>query len=133
MNIRIFCFADGILENYSHSFCPNHVIDDHSHLPACQQHDVFQMPLCRKQGLGRERSISCWSSRNACVESRCDITGADRPYEKLRKALRADVDEAAWSSIYSNLSRPFPKPQTGKIAVKVINHYGDEVLKVYSV
>jgi adenine-specific DNA-methyltransferase len=51
----------------------------------------------------------------------------------LRKALRADVDEAAWSSIYSNLSRPFPKPQTGKIAVKVINHYGDEVLKVYSV
>ena len=61
------------------------------------------------------------------------FTGADRPYEKLRKALRADVDEAAWSSIYSNLSRPFPKPQTGKIAVKVINHYGDEVLKVYSV
>jgi adenine-specific DNA-methyltransferase len=61
------------------------------------------------------------------------FTGADHPYEKLRKALRADVDEAAWSSIYSTVSRPFPKPQTGKIAVKVINHYGDEVLNVYSV
>ncbi len=61
------------------------------------------------------------------------FTGADQPYERLRKALRADVDEAAWSSLYSTVSRPFEKPKTGKIAVKVINHYGDEVLKVYGV
>jgi adenine-specific DNA-methyltransferase len=57
--------------------------------------------------------------------------GADEPYEKLKKALKADVDETAWSSIYSTKSRPFDTPKTGKIAVKVINHYGDEVLKVY--
>ena len=62
-----------------------------------------------------------------------DIACADQPYEKLKRALKANVDEAAWSAIYSTTSRPFPKPKTGKIAVKVINHYGDEVLKVFGV
>jgi adenine-specific DNA-methyltransferase len=59
------------------------------------------------------------------------FTGADQPYDKLKRALRAEVDEAAWSALYSTTSYPFEKPQTGKIAVKVINHYGDEVLRVY--
>ncbi len=61
------------------------------------------------------------------------FTGADEPYEKLKRALRAEIDEAAWSSLYSTKSRPFDKPETGRIAVKVINHYGDEVLKVFEV
>jgi adenine-specific DNA-methyltransferase len=61
------------------------------------------------------------------------FTGADEPYEKLKRALRAEIDEAAWSTLYSTTSRPFPKPESGKIAVKVINHYGDEVLKVFEV
>ncbi|MGQ0715291.1 MAG: site-specific DNA-methyltransferase [Gemmatimonadaceae bacterium] len=61
------------------------------------------------------------------------FTGADEPYEKLQRALRADIDEAAWQSLYSTVSRPFERPETGKIAVKVINHYGDEVLKVIDV
>jgi adenine-specific DNA-methyltransferase len=56
--------------------------------------------------------------------------GADDPYGKLKRVLKAEIDEAAWSSLYSTVSRPFPKPTTGKMAVKVINHYGDEVLKV---
>jgi adenine-specific DNA-methyltransferase len=60
------------------------------------------------------------------------FTGADEPYEKLKRALRAEVDEAAWSSLYTTTSRPFDKPASGRIAVKVINHYGDEVLKVFS-
>ena len=55
------------------------------------------------------------------------------PYEKLQRALRAQIDEAAWSSLYATVSRPFDAPSTGKIAVKVINHYGDEVLRVYEV
>jgi len=59
------------------------------------------------------------------------FTGADEPYEKLKRALRAEIDEAAWSALYSTKSRPFDAPKTGKIAVKVINHYGDEVLKVF--
>ena len=61
------------------------------------------------------------------------FTGAGDPYDKLKRALRAEIDEAAWSSLYSTVSRPFDKPETGKIAVKVINHYGDEVLKVFTV
>jgi adenine-specific DNA-methyltransferase len=66
------------------------------------------------------------------------FTGADEPYEKLKKALRAEIDEAAWASIYSTVSRPFPRPQSRdkkppQIAVKVINHYGDEVMKVFKI
>jgi len=60
------------------------------------------------------------------------FTGADEPYEKLKRALRTEIDEAAWSTLYSTVSRPFAQPETGKIAVKVINHYGDEVLKVFA-
>ena len=59
--------------------------------------------------------------------------GGDEPYEKLKKALRADIDEAEWAKLYSTRSLPFDAPTKGKIAVKVINHYGDEVLKVYLV
>jgi len=46
---------------------------------------------------------------------------------------RADIDESAWAKLYSTTSRYFDVPKTGKIAVKVINHYGDEVFKVFDV
>ncbi len=61
------------------------------------------------------------------------FTGAEEPYDKLKRALRAEVDEAAWAALYRTVSRPFARPESGKIAVKVINHYGDEVLKVFGV
>ncbi|RKZ83929.1 MAG: site-specific DNA-methyltransferase [Candidatus Parabeggiatoa sp. nov. 1] len=61
------------------------------------------------------------------------FTGAGDPYQKLKSVLKAEIDEAAWAEIYATKSRPFEKPATGKIAVKVINHYGDEVLKVFGV
>jgi adenine-specific DNA-methyltransferase len=61
------------------------------------------------------------------------FTGADEPYDKLKRALKAEIDESAWSSLYSTTSRPFPTPASGQIAVKVINHYGDGVLKVFDV
>jgi adenine-specific DNA-methyltransferase len=61
------------------------------------------------------------------------FTGADQPYDKLKRALKAEIDESAWAGLYSTTSRPFTRPDTGKIAVKVINHYGDEVLKVFEV
>ncbi len=63
----------------------------------------------------------------------CYFTGGNDPYARLKRALQADIDEVAWASLYSTRSRPFDPPQTGKIAVKVINHYGDEVLQVYDV
>jgi len=59
------------------------------------------------------------------------FTGADDPYDKLRRALRADISDEAWATVNSTVSRPFPRPKSGKIAIKVINHYGDEVMKVY--
>ena len=55
------------------------------------------------------------------------------PYDKLKKALRAEIDEVEWSKLYGATSQPFAAPKSGKIAVKVINHFGDEVLKVYPV
>jgi adenine-specific DNA-methyltransferase len=61
----------------------------------------------------------------------CYFTGGQDPYARLKKALKADIDEDAWATLYQTTSRPFPKPATGKVAVKVINDYGDEVVKVY--
>ena len=59
------------------------------------------------------------------------FSGANDPYKRLRSALKADIDKAAWETLYRTRSRPFKPPETGKIAIKVINHHGDEVLKVY--
>jgi adenine-specific DNA-methyltransferase len=59
--------------------------------------------------------------------------GANDPYKALKTTLKAEIDEEAWASLNSDVSRPFPKPASGRIAVKVINHLGDEVMKVFSV
>jgi adenine-specific DNA-methyltransferase len=63
----------------------------------------------------------------------CYFTGGNDPYAKLRRALRAEIDESAWEALYRTESLPFPPPATGRIAVKVINDYGDEVVKVIAV
>ncbi|MFE5670930.1 site-specific DNA-methyltransferase [Agromyces sp. NPDC056523] len=63
----------------------------------------------------------------------CYFTGGNDPYKKLKTALNAEIDADAWASLYSDVSKPFDKPTTGKIAVKVINDYGDEVMKVIEV
>ncbi|MEG3903391.1 site-specific DNA-methyltransferase [Microcoleus sp. B4-C5] len=85
--------------------------------------------------------IACWFidtdyNEESFFVRHAYFTGANQPYEKLKRALKAEIDEDAWSQIYSTTSRPFDPPKgkngkPGKIAVKVINHYGDEVLKVY--
>ncbi len=59
--------------------------------------------------------------------------GANDPYKALKTTLKAEIDEEAWGSLYSDVSRPFAKPKSGRIAVKVINHLGDEVMKVFGV
>ena len=58
---------------------------------------------------------------------------ANDPYKALKATLRAEIDEAAWSTLNSDTSRPFDKSSSGRIAVKVINNLGDEVLKVFKV
>ncbi len=59
--------------------------------------------------------------------------GANDPYKSLKTALQAEIDEDAWATLYSDTSRPFERPESGRIAVKVINHFGDEVMKVFGV
>jgi len=63
----------------------------------------------------------------------CYFTGGGDPYKRLKKTLKAEIDLDAWASLNSTVSRPFPKPSEGRIAVKVINDYGDEVMKVFEV
>lgn len=93
----------------------------------------------RSSGSGDpEHDIAAWFidtnySGEAFFVTHAYFLGADKPYEKLRKALKADINETAWDELYSTVSRPFPKPKTGKIAIKVINHYGDEVMRVVEI
>ncbi len=83
-------------------------------------------------------SIACWFvDTNYDHESffvrHAYFLGANDPYKSLKTTLKAEIDEDAWASLHSDLSRPFPAPETGHIAVKVINHLGDEVMKVFRV
>jgi adenine-specific DNA-methyltransferase len=55
------------------------------------------------------------------------------PYDALKRALKAEIDETAWAELNSTISRPFPRPERRRICVKVINHFGDEVQKVFFV
>lgn len=87
---------------------------------------------------GGTDDIACWFidtnyDEESFVVEHAYFVGADKPYEKLKKALKAEIDEELWERLYTNRSRPFRKSKTGKIAVKVINHYGDEVMKVVAV
>jgi adenine-specific DNA-methyltransferase len=63
----------------------------------------------------------------------CYFLGANDPYKALKTTLKAEINQDAWDSLNSDISRPFSKPKSGRIAVKVINHLGDEVMKVFSV
>jgi len=59
--------------------------------------------------------------------------GANDPYKQLKTSLKAEIDQEAWATLYRDTSRPFERPSTGRFAVKVINHFGDEVMKVFGV
>ena len=82
--------------------------------------------------------IACWFidtsyDGNSFFVRHAYFTGAGDPYKALKTALKADIDEETWARVYSTISRPFDVPATGQIAIKVINHYGDEVMRVYEV
>ena len=87
---------------------------------------------------GGPDDIACWfidtnySDESFCVRH-AYFLGANDPYGALKRTLKTEIDEAAWQSLHSAISRPFPKPRTGKIAIKVINHLGDEVMKVFRI
>ena len=61
------------------------------------------------------------------------VLGQNDPYTTIKTSLKSEIDQEAWESLNSDTSVPFAKPSTGRIAVKVINHLGDEVMTVYRV
>lgn len=82
--------------------------------------------------------IACWFidtdyNEESFFVRHAYFLGANDPYNALKRTLKAEIDEDAWATLHSDTSRPFNKPKSGRIAVKVINHLGDEVMKVFRV
>lgn len=82
--------------------------------------------------------IACWFvdtdyNQESFFVRHAYFLGANDPYKALKTTLKAEIDPEAWASLNSDTSRPFKKPKSGRIAVKVINHLGDEVMKVFRV
>src|SRR5688500_6982649 len=82
--------------------------------------------------------IACWFidtdyNEESFFVRHAYFLGANDPYGALKTTLRAEIDEDAWATLHSDTSRPFDKPRSGRIAIKVINHLGDEVMKVFRV
>jgi len=82
--------------------------------------------------------IACWFidtdyNEESFFVRHAYFLGANDPYKALKTTLKAEINEDAWATLNSDTSRPFDKPQSGRIAVKVINHLGDEVMKVFRV
>ena len=82
--------------------------------------------------------IACWFidtdyNEESFFVRHAYFLGANDPYKALKTTLKAEIDADAWESLHSDVSRPFDRPESGRIAVKVINHLGDEVMKVFRV
>jgi adenine-specific DNA-methyltransferase len=82
--------------------------------------------------------IACWFidtdyNEESFFVRHAYFLGANDPYSALKTTLKAEINEEAWATLNSDTSRPFEKPKNGRIAVKVINHLGDEVMKVFRV
>ena len=80
--------------------------------------------------------IACWFidtdyNEESFFVRHAYFLGANDPYKALKTTLKAEIDPDAWATLNSDTSRPFDRPQSGRIAVKVINHLGDEVMKVF--
>ena len=94
-------------------------------------------------GTGEVRSdaadgIACWFvdtdyNQESFFVRHAYFLGASDPYKSLKTTLKAEIEPDAWATLYSDTSRPFAKPKSGRIAVKVINHLGDEVMKVFRI
>jgi adenine-specific DNA-methyltransferase len=99
--------------------------------------DVFHPNTGEVRSDGPE-GIACWFidtdyNEESFFVRHAYFLGANDPYSALKTTLKAEINEEAWSTLHSAISRPFPKPASGRIAVKVINHLGDEVMKVFKV
>jgi adenine-specific DNA-methyltransferase len=99
--------------------------------------DVFHPNTGEVRSDGAE-GIACWFidtdyNEESFYVRQAYFLGANDPYKALKTTLKAEINEEAWATLNSDTSRPFDKPKSGRIAVKVINHLGDEVMKVFRV
>jgi adenine-specific DNA-methyltransferase len=99
--------------------------------------DVFHPNTGEVRSDGAE-GIACWFidtdyNEESFFVRHAYFLGANDPYKALKTTLKAEINQDAWDSLNSDISRPFNKPKAGRIAVKVINHLGDEVMKVFRV
>lgn len=99
--------------------------------------DVFHPNTGEVRSDGAD-GIACWFidtdyNEESFFVRHAYFLGANDPYKALKTTLKAEINEEAWATLNSDTSRPFDKPKSGRIAVKVINHLGDEVMKVFRV
>ncbi len=99
--------------------------------------DVFH-PQTGEVRSDSAEGIACWFidtdyNEESFFVRHAYFLGANDPYSALKTTLKAEINEEAWATLNSDTSRAFPKPKSGRIAVKVINHLGDEVMKVFRV
>ena len=99
--------------------------------------DVFHPNTGEVRSDGAD-GIACWFidtdyNEESFFVRHAYFLGAKDPYKALKTTLKAEIDPDAWASLHSDVSRPFDRPESGRIAVKVINHLGDEVMKVFRV
>ena len=99
--------------------------------------DVFHPNTGEVRSDGAD-GIACWFidtdyDEESFFVRHAYFLGANDPYKALKTTLKAEIDVDAWASLHSDVSRPFDPPSSGRIAVKVINHLGDEVMKVFRV
>ena len=99
--------------------------------------DVFKPQLGKVESSSADE-IACWFidtdyNEESFFVRHAYFLGANDPYSALKTTLKAEVNAEAWATLNSDTSRPFEKPKRGRIAVKVINHLGDEVMKVFKV
>jgi adenine-specific DNA-methyltransferase len=100
--------------------------------------DVFHPSLGEVRSSNSTDDIACWFidtdyNEESFFVRHAYFLGAGDPYSALKTSLKAEINAEAWKTLRSDTSRPFDKPASGRIAVKVINHLGDEVMKVFRV
>ncbi len=99
--------------------------------------DVFEPSTGKVRSNGPD-GIACWFidtdyNEESFFVRQAYFLGANDPYKSLKTSLKAVINEDAWATLNSDTSRAFDKPESGRVAVKVINHLGDEVMKVFRV
>jgi adenine-specific DNA-methyltransferase len=99
--------------------------------------DVFHPQTGEVRSDGPD-GIACWFvdtdyNEESFFVRHAYFLGANDPYSALKMTLKAEINVDAWATLHSDTSRAFDAPKSGRIAVKVINHLGDEVMKVFRV